>query len=123
MSVAVNNGLAGVVAKQLTSPYRPGQRTREWIKTPINKTIEVLIGWKPGAGRRAGLIGSLLLGAYTSAGQLSYLGKVGTGFTDHAPTPVGPHPAPPATGHLTVRHRGAPRRPPRRRLGPTPPRR
>jgi bifunctional non-homologous end joining protein LigD len=76
-------GLEGVVAKRLDSPYQPGTRSRYWIKTPLNKTVEVVIaGWRPGAGRRAGLIGALLLGMYDDHGQLVYVGKVGTGFTE-----------------------------------------
>jgi bifunctional non-homologous end joining protein LigD len=70
------------MAKRLTSPYQPGIRSRFWIKTPINKTTEVVIGgWAPGEGRRAGLIGSLLLGMYNQDGRLTYIGNVGTGFT------------------------------------------
>ncbi len=43
---------------------------------------EVVVGgWKPGAGRRAGGIGSLLLGVPGPDG-LEYVGKVGTGFRD-----------------------------------------
>ncbi|MFC7592813.1 hypothetical protein ACFQYP_60700 [Nonomuraea antimicrobica] len=38
-------------------------------------------GWKPGKGRRAGGIGSLVMGVFTDEG-LTYVGHVGTGFTD-----------------------------------------
>jgi bifunctional non-homologous end joining protein LigD len=76
-------GLEGVVAKRVESRYEPGRRSRNWIKTPITLTTEVVLGgWKPGAGRRAGHIGSLLLGAYDGAGRLVYVGHVGTGFTE-----------------------------------------
>jgi bifunctional non-homologous end joining protein LigD len=82
MQAAADLGLEGVVAKRLTSPYQPGIRSRFWIKTPLNKTIEVIIGgWAPGEGRRTGMIGSLLLGMYDRTGQLTYIGNVGTGFT------------------------------------------
>jgi len=40
----------------------------------------VVGGWSPGQGVRAGTIGSLLLGI-PDDGRLSYVGKVGTGFT------------------------------------------
>jgi bifunctional non-homologous end joining protein LigD len=83
MDVAVDTGLEGVVAKRLDSPYQPGTRSRLWVKTPLNTTTEVVLGgWKPGTGRRAGMIGSLLMGAYDATGHLAYLGKVGTGLTD-----------------------------------------
>ncbi len=53
-------GREGVVAKRLESRYQPGARSRWWIKTPLNKTVEVVIaGWKPGSGRREGIVGSL----------------------------------------------------------------
>jgi bifunctional non-homologous end joining protein LigD len=43
MAAARQRGLEGVVAKRLTSPYRPGRRSPDWIKTPINHTQEVII--------------------------------------------------------------------------------
>ena len=46
------------------------------------RTQEVVIGgWKPGEGRRQGLLGSLLIGVPGPDG-LDYVGHVGTGFTD-----------------------------------------
>ncbi len=82
LATAREHGLEGIVAKALESRYEPGRRSRSWIKTPLVSTQEVVIGgWRAGAGRRAATIGSLLLGAPTSAG-LHYLGHVGTGFTD-----------------------------------------
>jgi bifunctional non-homologous end joining protein LigD len=82
MSAATDLGLEGVVAKRLSSPYEPGRRSPYWIKTPLNQTIEVVIGgWKPGSGGRSGQIGSLLLGMHDADGRLRYVGHVGTGFT------------------------------------------
>jgi bifunctional non-homologous end joining protein LigD len=76
-------GLEGVIAKRLGSVYRPGRRSESWTKVPLIRTQEVVIvGWKPGQGRRAGTIGSLLLGVLDEAGALQYAGNVGTGFTD-----------------------------------------
>jgi bifunctional non-homologous end joining protein LigD len=77
-------GLEGVVAKRLSSPYSPGRRSPDWIKAPFIRTQEVVIlGFKEGEGRRAGTIGALLVGLYRK-GRLSYVGGVGTGFTDSA---------------------------------------
>jgi bifunctional non-homologous end joining protein LigD len=43
---------------------------------------EVVIGgWKEGEGRRAGGIGSLLIGVHDEEGRLLFAGHVGTGFT------------------------------------------
>ena len=67
-------------ARPLDSAYHPGQR-RDWIKIKNVKQQEVIIcGWKPGEGRRADTIGSLLVGIY-DGDQLRYAGHVGTGFT------------------------------------------
>lgn len=82
MEFSAAHGLEGVVAKRTDSAYEPGRRSRNWIKTPINTTTEVVLGgWRPGEGRREGHIGSILLGAYRSDGRLVYIGHVGTGFT------------------------------------------
>lgn len=80
---SVELGWEGIVAKRGDSQYLPGKRTRTWLKIKNFTTVEVVvIGWKPGSGRRAGGIGSLLMGVPDAQGQLRYAGKVGTGFTD-----------------------------------------
>jgi bifunctional non-homologous end joining protein LigD len=82
LTAAADIGAEGVVAKRLESTYQPGRRSPAWVKTPRNRTVEVVIvGWKPGAGSRSGRIGSLLLGMYDDDGRLVYVGNVGTGFT------------------------------------------
>ncbi|GAB3202205.1 ATP-dependent DNA ligase [Geodermatophilus arenarius] len=78
-----DNGLEGVVAKRLDSPYRPGARSPEWRKVKHVRTQSVVVGgWRPGRGRRAGGVGSLLVGVHDDDGRLVYAGHVGTGFTD-----------------------------------------
>ena len=80
LAESIAKGLEGVVGKPLDSAYHPGQR-RDWIKVKNAKQQEVIIcGWKPGEGRRADTIGSLLVGIY-DGDQLRYAGHVGTGFT------------------------------------------
>ena len=75
-------GLEGIVAKRVASPYRPGRRSPEWRKVKNQRSQEVVIGgWKPGQGRRANTIGSLLTGVY-EGGRLRYAGHVGTGFSE-----------------------------------------
>lgn len=82
LDAARDLALEGIVCKRLTSPYRPGKRSAEWMKVKNFAHTEVIIcGWKPGGGRRSGLLGSLLLGAHDEAGRLVYVGHVGTGFT------------------------------------------
>jgi bifunctional non-homologous end joining protein LigD len=85
LAVVEEQGLEGLVAKRLGSRYLPGARSRDWIKRPLIKTREVVVGgWRPGKGNRDGRIGALLLGGYDEAGHLYYMGDVGTGFTEHA---------------------------------------
>lgn len=80
LAESIAKGLEGVVGKPLASTYHPGQR-RDWIKVKNVRQQEVIIGgWKPGAGRRADTIGSLLVGVY-DGDRLRYVGHVGTGFT------------------------------------------
>ena len=79
-AVSLHHGLEGVVGKPLASRYQPGRR-RDWIKIKNVRHQELVIcGWIPGTGRRAHMIGSLVLGGYDGA-QLGYAGSVGTGFT------------------------------------------
>ncbi|MFI6048420.1 non-homologous end-joining DNA ligase [Nocardia sp. NPDC051321] len=74
--------LEGVVAKRLDAPYRPGRRSPVWTKVKnVHDQEVVIVGWKPGTGRRAGNIGSLLMAVHDDAGELVYIGNVGTGFT------------------------------------------
>jgi len=85
LDVARAHGLEGVVAKRRRSRYEPGRRSAAWVKTALTTTQEVVVGgWSPGQGRRAGMLGSVLMGAYDQAGRLRYLGMVGTGFSDAA---------------------------------------
>jgi bifunctional non-homologous end joining protein LigD len=77
-------GMEGIVAKRRDSRYLPGRRSPAWRKVKHFRMQEVIVaGWRPGTGRRAGGIGSLIV-AVTSAEGLRYSGGVGTGFTEHA---------------------------------------
>jgi bifunctional non-homologous end joining protein LigD len=75
-------GLEGIVAKRAGSTYKPGRRSREWLKlkTELNDEF-VVVGYTRGAGRRAGTFGSLVL-AVNEGNDLRYVGNVGTGFDD-----------------------------------------
>jgi DNA ligase D-like protein (predicted ligase)/DNA ligase D-like protein (predicted 3'-phosphoesterase) len=79
---AVAKGLEGVVAKKLDSPYRLGERSKEWLKMKKVKTVDcVVVGYTRGTGNRADSFGALLLGLY-EGDKLTFVGRVGTGFTD-----------------------------------------
>jgi bifunctional non-homologous end joining protein LigD len=76
--------LEGILAKKLGSPYRPGRRTREWLKIKTIYDCDLVVGgWTRGEGSRSNSFGALLLGAYSDEG-LRFTGSVGTGFTDAA---------------------------------------
>ncbi len=79
-------GLEGVMAKRLDSPYRPGARSQAWRKVKVRRRQEVVIGgWAEGSGGRSGTIGALLVGVHdpdAPGRPLRFAGKVGTGFTD-----------------------------------------
>ncbi|MDP9240089.1 MAG: non-homologous end-joining DNA ligase [Actinomycetota bacterium] len=82
MQASKDQQLEGIMAKLLSSVYLPGKRTDKWRKVKNHLAQEVVIvGWKPGKGRREGRIGSLLL-AIPAPDGLTYAGHVGTGFTD-----------------------------------------
>ncbi|MGH2610829.1 MAG: DNA ligase D, partial [Tepidiformaceae bacterium] len=79
-------GLEGIVAKRLDSAYLPGKRTAAWLKVKNQRTEEFVVGgWTTGEGNRSSTVGALLLGYYDTDGKdkaLTYVGKVGTGFTE-----------------------------------------
>ena len=80
LEATAKQGLEGVMAKRLDSPYEPGKRPQYWIKVKTKQRQELVIGgWLPGEGRRSGEIGALLMG-YFEEGEFRFAGKVGTGF-------------------------------------------
>lgn len=80
--VARARHLEGIVAKKLGSPYRPGKRTREWLKVKVTHDADVVIGgWSPGEGTRSSWFGSLLAGVYEGE-DLHFIGAIGTGFSE-----------------------------------------
>ena len=62
----------GVVAKELSAPYRPGQR-KGMVKVKRVRTIDAVVaGYRP--GKEAGTVGSLILGLYDDGGSLRIVG-------------------------------------------------
>jgi bifunctional non-homologous end joining protein LigD len=81
-ATAESQHLEGMVAKKCGSPYRPGKRSKDWLKIKTTHDADVVIGgWTKGEGGRSETIGALLVGTYKD-GDLHYAGAVGTGFTD-----------------------------------------
>lgn len=92
LEAARRQGLEGIVAKRCDSPYRPGKRTGEWIKTRVWRRQEFVIGgYIPGEGSRAKRVGSLLVGYYDKRRSelrkgddqtLHFAGGVGSGLNE-----------------------------------------
>jgi bifunctional non-homologous end joining protein LigD len=93
LEAARAQGLEGIVCKRLRSVYRPGARSRDWLKIRARLSQELVIGgYMPGEGGRRGRVGSLLVGYWDATPEeadslgrpqrLVYAGGVGTGFTD-----------------------------------------
>ncbi|MFD1149431.1 non-homologous end-joining DNA ligase [Saccharothrix hoggarensis] len=88
LAASREQGLEGVVAKRLDSRYVPGQRSASWVKVTSVLTQEVVVGgWRPGEGKRKGLVGALLVGfpagdggGWVEGDGLVFAGSVGTGF-------------------------------------------
>jgi bifunctional non-homologous end joining protein LigD len=79
-AMAQERGWEGIIAKDETSIYEPGVRSRAWLKVKVRKQSEFVIGgYTAPAGSRAHL-GALLVGLYDET-ALRYTGKVGSGYT------------------------------------------
>ena len=71
-------GAEGVIAKQLSAPYRPGERVG-MVKVKRVRTIDaVVLGWRP--GKEPGTVGSLILGLHDEGGGLREVGHT-SGFS------------------------------------------
>ncbi len=76
---AVGMGLEGVIAKRRQSVYRPGMRSRDWVKIPVRQRDEFVVGGylAPSPDH----LSTLIVGQYDRAGTLRYAGLVGTGLS------------------------------------------
>ncbi len=84
-------GFEGYVAKQASSVYLVGKRSKAWTKVKCVRRREFVVGgWSEGDGGRAGQIGSLAVGwvdpdVPSPEGHpfaLRYAGQVGSGLND-----------------------------------------
>jgi bifunctional non-homologous end joining protein LigD len=74
-------GAEGIVAKRMDSIYRPGVRTKDWLKIKaLTEEDFIVAGYTKNEGA-GNLFSTLILGAYKS-GVLQYVGEVGTGFSN-----------------------------------------
>lgn len=87
---AVNEGLEGIMAKDLEAPYTAGKRKFAWIKLKKSygrsvDTIDgVIVGYYLGRGARAEFeFGGVLVAVYNpDNGKLETIAKMATGFTE-----------------------------------------
>jgi bifunctional non-homologous end joining protein LigD len=76
------HGWEGLVAKRLSAPYHSGRRSPDWRKVKLVRHQTCVVGgWTDPRGSRP-FFGALLLGVYTDAGALQYVGHTGAGFSD-----------------------------------------
>ena len=79
---AMARGWEGLIAKRASSRYFAGKRSTDWAKLKLQHAQEFVIGgWTEPRGARAHF-GALLLGVYDNRGRFTYVGHVGTGFTE-----------------------------------------
>jgi len=88
---SVENGLEGVMAKDLKAPYIAGARKYSWIKLKrsyrgeLSDTLDlVIVGYYLGRGSRAEFkFGGLLCAAYNKKKDMfETISRIGTGFTE-----------------------------------------
>lgn len=77
---AIDSGMEGVVAKKANSVYRPGYRSKEWLKIKAEDSQEAIICGYTDSDADT-LFGSLILGVYENK-KLIYIGNCGTGFSE-----------------------------------------
>lgn len=74
-------GMEGIIAKKRDSKYQPGKRGKDWLKIPIEKRQEFVIGgWTESESGSA--FRTLLFGAYEK-GKLKFIGHAGGGFKEN----------------------------------------
>ncbi len=78
---ACRMALEGVVSKRMSAPYKSG-RTHEWLKSKCVERQEFVIGGFTKPTTKVRGVGALLLGYYDDEGELIYVGRVGTGFSE-----------------------------------------
>mgnify|MGYP003574957114 CR=1 FL=1 len=74
-------GLEGIMAKRKSSTYLVNKRSKDWLKIKVSKRQEVIIAGFTRNEDTSKLFSSLILAVWENK-QLTYVGKVGTGFSD-----------------------------------------
>ena len=86
-AAALEQALEGIVSKRLSSRYRPGRRSADWLKFAHRPSMSVVIGgWRPETDS-VSRVGAVLVGRARPSG-LRYLGRVGSGLAGRAQVAV-----------------------------------
>ncbi|MFC3562947.1 DNA ligase D [Pedobacter jamesrossensis] len=80
-AAAERMGLEGIMAKRKESAYTLNSRSKEWLKIKVNKRQEVIIVGFTKNKDTSKSFSSLILAVYKDD-VLTFVGKVGTGFSD-----------------------------------------
>jgi len=78
-AATLEQGLEGVVSKRLSSRYRPGRRSPDWLKFSHRASMSVVVGGWRLETDSAHRLGAVLVGTPRPQG-LAYLGRVGSGL-------------------------------------------
>lgn len=77
-------GGEGIMSKLVTSKYKPGRRTNDWLKLKVRReNTFMVVGATYGTGHRASQFGALIVALPTEEGW-HHMGEVGTGYTEEA---------------------------------------
>src|SRR5687767_7966429 len=84
-TATLEQGLEGVVSKRRSSPYLPGRRSKDWLKSPHRSTVSAVVGgWRPEKTNDSGRLGAVLLGVPDGAGGWRFAGRMGSGIAGRA---------------------------------------
>jgi bifunctional non-homologous end joining protein LigD len=75
----LQQGLEGIVSKRVTSRYRPGQRSKDWLKFAHRRRDSYVVGGWRLETDSLDRLGAVLVGEPAGAGLL-YRGRVGSGI-------------------------------------------
>ena len=80
MRTAEEYGAEALHARHLDAPYKAGRRPRSWVRVPLRRSGQVVVGgWTPTDPRRPDRVGALLLGVPDPEPDrgLRYVGRAG----------------------------------------------
>jgi bifunctional non-homologous end joining protein LigD len=84
LDVARELSLEGVVMKGADSTYQPARRSKSWLKSVLRRRAAVVLaGWIPGAAES---LGSLIVGAHNTSGDLVCCGVISSGLNSKSRT-------------------------------------